>query len=425
MDVVVENSAGIDVHKEQVTVCVLRGAPGKPTKKETRVFSTFTGELVKLAEWLHSLKVTSVGMESTGVYWKPVHAVLEAAEGFELVVGNAQHMKNVPGRKTDVKDAEWIAQLLRHGLIKKSFVPPPDIRELRDVVRYRKTVRESRSAERNRLQKLLESANVKLGSVVSDVFGMTGMAIVKALVSGESDPAKLMELAHGNLRAKKQQLRAATECRIEPHHRWVLSLQLAHLEHLDALIASLDENINQRVEPYRAQMTLLETIPGVGATGAASILAETGADMSIFPTSGQLAAWGGVCPGNNESAGKRFSTPTRKGNPYLRCALIEAATSAVRTKDSFYREAYYRMGSRMPRNKAKVAIAHKIAKAIHAMLKTGTCFEELGPAYADRVDKSRTANKLVKRLKSLGYSVSLAAPPTTQGEQNPTNLLTS
>jgi transposase len=424
MDVVVENSAGIDVHKEQVTVCVLRGAPGKPTKKETRVFSTFRGELRKLAEWLHSLNVTSVAMESTGVYWKPVYAELEAAEGFELVVGNAQHMKNVPGRKTDVKDAEWIANLLRHGLIKKSFVPPQDIRELRDVVRYRLTVREERSAERNRLQKLLESANVKLGSVLSDVFGMTGMAIVKAMVTGESDPAKLMELACGNLRAKKQQLKAATECRIESHHRWLLSLQLAKLEHLDALMATLDENIHQRVEPYRAQMTLLESIPGVGATGAATILAETGADMSVFPTPGHLAAWAGVCPGNNESAGKRFSTPTRKGNPYLRHALVEAATSAVRTKNTFYRESYYRMGSRMPRNKAKVAIAHKIARAIHSMLKTGTCFQDLGPAYADQVDKRRTANKLVKRLTSLGYSVSIASSPPPQ-EQNPTNLLTS
>ena len=414
MEVVVENCAGVDVHKEQVTVCVMLGAPGKSVRKETRVFSTFTGELMKLASWLHSLKVTSIAMESTGVYWKPVYAVLEAAEGFALVVGNAQHMKNVPGRKTDVKDAEWIAQLLRHGLIRKSFVPPPDIRQLRDVVRYRRSLVQVRASERNRLQKLLESANVKLGSVVSDVFGMTGMAIVKALVGGEANPATLMELAQGNLRAKKADLKAATECRIEPHHRWLLSLQLEQLKRLDETIDVLDKDIDQRVEPYRAQVTLLESMPGVGATGAANILAEMGADMSVFPTAGQFAAWAGVCPGNNESAGKRFSTPTRKGNPYLRTAFVEAATSAVRTRNTFYREKYYRMGCRMPRKKAKVAIAHKMAVAAHAMLKTGTCFKDLGPAYLDQLDTRRTAQKLAQRLVNLGYAVALTPPPSTE-----------
>lgn len=411
MDVVIENGAGIDVHKEQVTVCVLIGAPGKSPRKEARVFSTFTGELVKLAEWLHSLKVTSVAMESTGVYWKPVYAVLEASEGFSLVVGNAQHMKNVPGRKTDMKDAEWIAQLLRHGLIRKSFVPPQDIRQLRDVVRYRRSLVQARAAERNRLQKLLESANVKLGSVVSDVFGMTGMAIVKALVAGELDPRKLMELAQGNLRAKKAELQAATECRIEAHHQWLLSLQLQQLERLDEAIATLDKNIQERVEPYRTQMILLESMPGVGATAAANILAEMGPDMDVFPTAGHFAAWAGVCPGNNESAGKRFKTPTRKGNPYLRTAFVEAATSAVRAKGTFFREKYYRLGSRMPRKKAKVAIAHKMAVAAYAMLRTGTCFKDLGPTHLDQIDPARTTDKLVKRLKELGWDVTLAKSP--------------
>jgi transposase len=411
MEVVVENCAGLDVHKERVTVCVMLGAPGKSVRKETKSFSTFTGELMKLASWLHSLKVTSIAMESTGVYWKPVYAVLEAAEGFTLVVGNAQHMKNVPGRKTDVKDAEWIAQLLRHGLIRKSFVPPSDIRQLRDVVRYRRSLVQVRASERNRLQKLLESANVKLGSVVSDVFGMTGTAIIKALVAGEAKPEALMELAKGNLRAKKAELKAATECRIEPHHRRLLSIQLRQLAHLDETIEELDEDIDQRVEPYRAQMTLLESMPGVGATGAANILAEMGPDMNAFPTAGQFAAWAGVCPGNNESAGKRFSTPTRKGNPYLRTAFVEAATSAVRTKGTFYRDKYYRMGSRMPRKKAKVAIAHKMAVAAHAMLKNGTFFKDLGPGYLDQVDTRRTVKKLTQRLANLGYSVAPTPPP--------------
>lgn len=418
MDVVVENCAGLDVHKEQVTVCVMLGAPGKSVRKETRVFSTFTGELVKLAEWLHSLKVTSVAMESTGVYWKPVYAVLESAEGLSLVVGNAQHIKNVPGRKTDMKDAEWIARLLRHGLIRKSFVPTSDIRNLRDVVRYRRSLVQVRASERNRLQKLLESANVKLGSVVSDVFGMTGMAIVKALVAGVLEPTKLMELAQGNLRAKKAELKAATECRVEPHHQKLLSMQLDQLAHLDKAIETLDQDIHQRVEPYRVQVTLLESIPGVGATGAANILAEMGPDMKVFPTAGHFAAWAGVCPGNNESAGKRFASPTRKGNPYLRTALVEAATSAVRTKNTFYREKYYRMGSRMPRKKAKVAIAHKMAVAAYAMLKAGVAFKDLGPAHLDLVDPHRAAQKLVRRLTDLGYAVACsklpAAEPTPQ-----------
>ena len=243
---------------------------------------------------------------------------------------------------------------------------------------------------------------------------MTGMAIVRALVAGVSNPDVLMELAHGNLRAKKAALKSATECRIEEHHRQLLGLQLGQLEHLDKTIETLDLEIDKRVEPYRKEIELLNTIPGVGATGAASILAETGADMSVFPTPGQFAAWAGVCPGNNESAGKRFSTPTRKGNPYLRTALVEAATSGVRTKNTFFKDKYNRMGSRMPRKKAKVAIAHKMALAVYAMLKTGQPFKELGPAYLDKVHSNRTAKKLVHRLEELGYSVTLQKPPPSE-----------
>jgi transposase len=410
VEVVVENGAGLDVHKDQVTACVFVGGPGKKVVKQTRVFRTFTRELMELAAWLHSLKVTAIAMESTGVYWKPVHAVLESAGGFSLVVGNAQHMKNIPGRKTDVKDAEWIANLLRHGLIKKSFVPPPDIRQLRDLVRYRRSLVQVRTAERNRLQKLLESANVKLASVVTDVFGMTGMAIVRALVVGESNPEVLMQLAFGNLRAKKTELREATTCRIEDHHRWLLKLQLEQLDQLEGTIEKLEAEIDRRVEPYREQVTKLATIPGVGANAAANLLAEMGADMTVFPTSGHFAAWAGVCPGNNESAGKRFGAPARKGNPYLRSALIEAATSAVRTKGTYYRDKYYRMGSRMPKKKAKVAIAHKMGVAAYSILKTGHRYEELGSSYLDAIDKNRTAKKLVRRLNELGYTVALPPP---------------
>ena len=419
MDVVVAKCAGIDVHQAQVTVCVLRGEPGKKVQKDIRVFETFTGKLVELAEWLKELGVTAVGMESTGVYWKPVYAVLEAAGAFSLVVGNAQHMKNVPGRKTDVKDAQWIAELLRHGLIRKSFVPPVDFRQLRDLTRYRKSMMEVRTAERNRLQKLLESANVKLGSVVSDVFGMTGMAIIRKLVEGPTPPKDLSELAFGNLRAKKKLLQQATECRIEEHHRILLKLQLEQVDHLDGVIEKLDLEIEKRLEPYKKQRDLLTTIPGVGEGGSATILAEMGVDMNVFPTAKHFGAWAGVAPGNNESAGKRFAERTRKGNPYLRTALVEAATSAVRTKGTYVRDKYRRMGSRMPRKKAKVAIAHKIAIAAYFMLKTDTPFKELGPEHLDALQGKRRLHNLKRMAREFGFD--LVAHPTTSEQASPPN----
>lgn len=409
MDVIAERCAGIDVHKEQVTVCVLLGAAGKRVSKETRVFATFTKDLLELGQWLTSLGVTEVAMESTGVYWKPVYAVLESVEGLSLTVGNAQHMKNVPGRKTDMKDAEWIANLARHGLIRKSYVPPPDLRQLRDLVRYRRSMVQARTSEKNRLQKLLESANVKLASVVSDVFGVTGTAIVRALADGESNPGVLSELARGNLRAKKAELRLAMECRIEEHHRWLLKLQLAALSDVDERIAKLEAEIDRRLEPYRAQARALATIPGVQSNAAAALIAEMGVDVSHFKSSAHFAAWAGVCPSNNESAGKRGREPARKGNVHLRNALIEAASAAVRTKGTYFREKYYRMGSRMPKNKAKVAIAHKIAIAAYAILRDGKPFQDLGPTYLDTLDKARTTKRLVRRLESLGFTVQLGA----------------
>jgi transposase len=414
MDVVEARCAGIDVHQAQVTVCVLRGEPGKKVQKEIRVFETFTGTLLALAAWLQEQGVTAVAMESTGVYWKPVYAVLESVGAFSLVVGNAQHIKNVPGRKTDVKDAQWIADLLRHGLIKKSFVPPAEFRQLRELTRYRKSMVQTRTAERNRLQKLLESANVKLGSVVTDVFGMTGMAILRALVKGEAQPEELAQLACGNLRAKKAALKRATECRIEEHHRTLLKLQLAQVAHLDTVVEALDVEIERRLEPYRKQLELLCTIPGVGKAGAATILAEMGADMSVFPTVGQFTAWAGVCPSNNESAGKRHATRTRNGNPYLRTALVEAATSAVRTKGTFFRDKYFRMGSRMPRKKAKVAIAHKLAAAAYAMLKANQPFKELGPDYLDTLHSKRRRQKLQRQAAELGLALVPVAPMASQ-----------
>ena len=412
MDVFAERCAGLDVHQAQVTVCVLLGEAGKRVRKERRVFATFSRDLLQLAEWLLSLGVSHVAMESTGVYWKPVYGVLEGVGGLQLTVGNAQHIKNVPGRKTDMLDAEWLANWQRHGLIRPSFVPPPAVRRLRDLVRYRTSLVQERTAQKNRLQKLLETANVKLASVVSDVFGMTGLAMVRALAAGHTDVGALCELAQGNLRAKKAQLARALDCRLEAHQRWLLGLQLQALDQTDERLAQLEAEIERQLQPYRVQLQRLCTIPGVKAHAAASLLAEMGADMRPFATSAHLAAWAGVCPGNNESAGKRGRQPTRKGNPHLRCTLIEAASAAVRTRGTYYRDKYYRLGARMPRNKAKLAIAHKIAVAAYHLLKHGQSFQELGPAYLDGLHSQRTTRTLVRRLEALGHQVQLlpAAP---------------
>lgn len=409
MDVVVERAAGLDVHKDQVTVCVLVGSAASRPKRESRVFRTFTQDLVELGEWLVGLGVTAVGMESTGVYWKPVYAVLEGFDQLELTVANANHIKNVPGRKTDMKDAEWIAKLMRHGLVSKSFVPPKDLRELRDLTRFRRSLVQDRTAKKNRLQKLLESANVKLGSVVSDVFGMTGTAIVEALAAGERDAVTLSKLARGNLRAKKQELASAVNCRITEHHRALLKHQLADLKHSDDLIAKVEADIERRLERYRVQVENLKSITGVQQHAAASIIAELGVDMSVFRSSGHCAAWAGISPGNNESAGKRGREPMRKGNIHLRTMLIEVATAAVRTKNTYFRDKYYRMGARMPKNKAKVAIAHKILLAAFHILKDGVRFNELGPTYLDAIDRRRTTKNLVRRLEQLGHRVTLEA----------------
>ena len=413
MDVFAERCAGLDVHQQQVTVCVLLGEAGKRVRKERRVFATFSRDLLQLGQWLRSLGVTHVAMESTGVYWKPVYAVLEGVEGVQLTVGNAQHIKNVPGRKTDMRDAEWLASLQRHGLIRPSFVPPPEVRRLRDLVRYRTSLVQDRTAQKNRLQKLLEAANVKLASVVSDVFGMTGLAMVRALAAGQTDVDALCQLAQGNLRAKKAQLARALDCRLESHQRWLLGLQLQALDQTNERLAQLETEIERQLAPYQAQLQRLCALPGVKTHAAASLLAEMGPDMSVFKTSAHLAAWAGVCPGNNESAGQHRRQPTRKGNPHLRCTLIEAASAAVRTKHTFWRDKYYRLSARMPKNKAKLAIAHKIAVAAYHLLKDGQPFQDLGPAYLDRLHSQRTTRTLVRRLQALGHHVQLlpAAPP--------------
>jgi transposase len=344
MDALVERCAGLDVHQASVVCCILIGVPGRKPQKLMRRFGTTTRELKALRAWLAEHGVTHVGMESTGVYWKPVYAVLEGH--VDLIVGNAHHIKNVPGRKTDVKDAEWIAQLVRHGLVAKSFVPPPAIRDLRELVRHRRTLIETRTATRNRVLKLLEGANIKLSGVASDVFGVSGLAMLEALAAGGTDASEMAGLARGRMRRKPAALEAALEGHLREHQRFLLAMQLRTLKAIDHDITALDTYIEAQLEPFRAQHQLLMQIPGVDWATAAAILAEIGPDMSVFVTARRLAAWAGVAPGNHESAGKPKGAAVRRGNVFLKSVLFAAASAAVRTKGSYYRDKYNRLRSR-------------------------------------------------------------------------------
>jgi transposase len=406
MEAIVERVAGLDVHQKTVVACVLSGAAGQRPKKEVKTFGTTLSDLMELRAWLVEHGVTHVGMESTGVYWKPVYAVLEEAE-LELIVGNAHHIKNVPGRKTDVKDAEWIGELVRHGLVAKSFVPPKPIRELRDLMRYHRKLVNVRSGERNRLLKLLETANIKLSSVATNVFGKSGMAMLEAIADGQDSGERLAELAQGLLKKKKAALGKALEGRVAEHHRFVLRMQLDRLKALEADLAKLDAYVAQKMEPYQSQERALQDIPGVGQYTARAVIAEIGVDMNVFKNEHRLAAWAGVCPGNHESAGKRLSGRTRKGNESLRTALVEASMSAVRKKDSYLRSKYYRLKARLGVKRAAVAIAHKILIAAFHILADGTVYEDLGAGYLDGLSKTRTSKHLVRRLEALGFRVAI------------------
>lgn len=405
MEPIIERSCGLDVHQATVVACLLVGGAHQKPRKEVRSFGTKTRELMELRDWLRENGCTHVGMEATGIYWKPVYAVLE--DEFEIIVGNAHHIKNVPGRKTDVKDSEWIADLLRHGLIAKSFVPPKPIRELRDLLRYRRKLVESRSAERNRLQKLLETANIKLASVASDVFGVSGMAMLKALVRGDATPGEMAQLAKKRLRQKLVELELALEGKVEEHHRFILEMQLGRLEEVDQHIVKLDARIDSKLAPYREHHARLAKIPGVDRVLAAVIIAELGTDMTVFKSPAHLAAWAGVCPGNNQSAGKHRKGTARKGNVHLMTALVEAAHGASRKKDSYLKDKFFRLKARRGYLRAAVAIAHKILKAVYVILSTGADYRDLGAAYLDVVDSRRVSGNLVRRLERLGFDVSI------------------
>jgi transposase len=368
-------------------------------------FGTTTRELVSLRIWLLAEGCTHAAMESTGVYWKPIYAVLEGA--VEVVVANAQHVKKVPGRKTDVKDAEWLADLLCHGLLRSSFVPPKPIRELRDLVRYRRKLVQSQAAERNRLLKVLEDCNIKLASVATDVFGLSGRLMLRALIEGKATPKEMAVLAKGKLRNKIPQLELALEGNLQEHHRFLLELQLQRLEAAEKDLATLEERIQQKLEPYATQLQLLDEIPGVDWTVAAVIIAELGIDMTVFQTVSQLVSWAGICPGNNESAGKRKSGRITKGNVYLKTALVEAANAAARAKGTYLRDKFYRLKARRGYKRALVAVAHKILVAVYHILSQNVSYNELGDLYLDKLNKHHLTRNLVHRLERLGFEVTL------------------
>ena len=409
MQTLVERGCGLDVHQATVVACLLIVRKDGRVQKQTRTFGTTTRELVGLREWLLSEGCTHLAMESTGVYWKPVYAILEGA--LEIVVANAQHVKKVPGRKTDVKDAEWLADLLCHGLLRPSFVPPKPIRELRDLTRYRRKLVESQSAERNRLLKLLETANIKLASVASDVFGVSGLLMLHALVQGKASPQEMAELAKRRLRNKIPELELALDGRVEEHHRFLLKLQLDRLESVEKDLAVLEQRMQEKLEPYAAQLALLDEIPGVDWTLAAVIIAELGVDMSVFENVSQLASWAGVCPGNNESAGKRKNSRIPKGNVYLKTALVEAAHAATMVKGTYLRDKFYRLKARRGYKRAAVAIAHRILTSIYHMLLHNASYNDLGDLYLDKLNKNQLTRNLVHRLERLGYSVTLTLQP--------------
>jgi transposase len=405
MQTLVERGCGLDVHQATVVACLLVVLRNGQVQKQVRTFGSTTRELLSLREWLVSEGCTHVAMESTGVYWKPIYAILEGA--LEIVVANAQHVKKVPGRKTDVKDAEWIADLLCHGLLRSSFVPPKPIRELRDLTRYRRKLVESQVAERNRLLKLLETANIKLASVATDVFGLSGRLMLRALIEGKATPEEMADLAKRKLRKKIPELQPALEGKLEEHHRFLLRLQLDRVEAAEKDLIILEQCIQEKLKPYEPQLTLLQEIPGVDWTLAAVIIAELGVDMSVFETVSQLASWAGVCPGNNESAGKRKSSRIPKGNVYLKTALVEAANSAARAKGTYLRDKFYRLKARRGYKRAAVAVAHKILVAIYHIFSHRVCYNDLGDLYLDKLNKHHLTRNLVHRLQRLGYTVTL------------------
>lgn len=407
MELMYKRCAGLDVHQKTVVACA-RVVDDDKLSEELRTFDTTTTGLLTLSAWLEEKRCTHVAMEATGVYWKPVWHVLEPT--FELVLANAAHIKNVPGRKTDVKDATWIADLLAHGLIRGSFVPPTPVQDLRALMRTRKQLVREVARNTQRLQKALEDANIKLAGVVSDVLGKSGRAMLDAVVAGETDPERLVELAQGRLKAPRAELVEALRGHVRDHHRFLIRLHLEQIDALNKAVRELEARVSEQLEPFRKNVELLTTIPGISDTAARVMVSEIGADMKRFPTAGHLISWAGMCPRCDESAGKRRSSRIRHGAPWLKTTLIQCAWAAVRKKDSYLKAQFHRLKARAGAMKAIVAVAASILTAAYHMLTTGTEYRELTAAHFERRDAGKLAKRLVKRLEALGVMVTISTP---------------
>lgn len=411
MELLHQRCAGLDVHKETV-VAAVRLADGDKVITEVKTFSTTTASLFALSDWLSENGCTHVAMEATGVYWKPVWHVVSDGE-VSLVLANPSHVKNVPGRKTDVSDAAWLAELLAHGLIRSSFVPDGPTQDLRALLRTRKQLTREKTRHTQRIHKTLEDANIKLDAVLADVLGKSGRAMLDALVAGESDPVQLAALAHAGVKCPPEKLREALRGRVRKHHRFLLRLHLGQVDALDAAIATIDQEVEAGLAPFRTAVELVSSIPGVKALGAQGIVCEIGTDMSRFPTTGHLVSWAGLCPRNDESAGKRRSTRLRKGAPWLKTILVQCAWAAIRKKGSYLQAQYLRLKSRRGPQKAICAVAASILTAVYHMLKDGTLYHDFGPDHFHRRSKTTQAQRLLRRLQHLGYAVEINPLPTT------------
>jgi transposase len=406
MDAVFECVAGLDVHKKTVVACVRQRDPKGRMLKQVRTFGTMTRDLLELADWLEASKVSHVAMESTGVYWRPIFYVLEGRFK-EVLLVNAQHIKKVPGRKTDVKDCEWIAQLLQCGLLRGSFVPPPAIRELRELTRQRSQLVAERAKLANRIQKILEDANIKLASVATDVLGVSSRAMLRTMIQGQEDACELAELALGRLRGKMPQLKLALHGRVTDHHRFLLRNLLDHVEYVEGMIERFSTRIEHIIAPFAAERDRLMTIPGVERRAAECLLAEIGTNMGQFPSAAHLASWAGMCSGNNESAGKRRSGRTSKGNRWLRQTLVQVAWAASHTKKTYLAAQFRRLATRRGPKRALIAVGHTVLSTVYHMLSKSMPYSELGEDYFDRLNSTRLTRYLVKRLESLGHKVNL------------------
>lgn len=404
MEVLYARCCGLDVHKESISACVLVVESGKREKQMRRVGTT-TGEILELSDWLRQMRVTHVAMESTGVYWKPIWNLLEGS--FELLLINAQHIKQVPGRKTDTKDAEWIADLLQHGLLRSSFVPAQGQRDLRDLTRYRARLSDDCGRVAARVEKVLEDANIKLAAVASDVLGVSGRAMLRAMIAGEQDPARLADLAKLRLRQKLPELQQALAGRVREHHRFLLQQLLEELEFLETRVAEVEKRIAEQMRPFESAVALWKTIPGISDVTAWSLVAEIGVRSEQFASAQHLASWAGMCPGNQESAGKRYSGQTRKGNRWLRRVLNQAAWAVSRCKNSYLAARYRRLVTRRGKKRAIVAIGHKLLLIAYTLLQRGCAYRDLGSDYFDRLNHDGLVRSLVRRIERLGHSVVL------------------